>query len=91
MVVAHQAHRLGVADVVGQLNAGTRIVEAKTPALQNAPVTFGVQLGETTAELEGLVTDGDGTVGAQPLPHRLLGQRVGIDAQEMRMTKNDEL
>ena len=82
VILAMQPEGRGVADVVNHLDGGAGVLEAEAAAIEDVLVAEGMQLGEALAELESLVADGDGAVGAAAFGFDGLGQGVGVDAEE---------
>lgn len=63
MVVSYQSDGRGVVDVVYNIDAAARLLNAETLAGENLPVTFGMQVGEALAELNQLFPHHDGAIG----------------------------
>ena len=63
MVVANETDRLGVADLINDVDATTRLVNAEAATCQDLLIALCVQLREALAELKLLAIDPDGAVG----------------------------
>ena len=67
MIVALQALRGGVANLVDGLDRAAGGVDAKALARQDVSITLGVQVGEAVRELDFCAVQGDGAIGALAL------------------------
>ena len=83
MVVADEADRLGVADLIDDVDAATGILQAEAVTSQNVLIALRVKLCETLAELKLLTVNHDGAVGAFLAFQGILRQGVGVDAEEV--------
>ena len=67
MIVALQALRGGVANLVDGLDRAAGGVDAKALARQDVAIALGVQVGEAVRELDLCAVEGDGAIGALAL------------------------
>ena len=62
MIVAHQADRVCVPDLIYDIDSVPGILDAKTLAREDMPVTLRVQFRKSLAELEFLSINADGAI-----------------------------
>ena len=86
VIVAYQADGVSVTDFVNDLDTAAGFFDAKSTSIKDFLIAFGVQFGESLAELEVLAVDFQGAVGAFLAFHGVWRQGFAIDAEEIADT-----
>lgn len=83
VIVTNKPYGFGIADIIDDLDATSRLLNAESLSVEDHLVTFGVQFGESLAELELFTIDTKGAVGAFLTFNGVGWQRVAVDAEEI--------
>ena len=82
MIVAHESHGRGVADLLADGDVVAGVLDSKSLSGKDLAVCFGVQVGEAVAEAESLAADGEGAVGGLAGGAQVGGHMVDVETEE---------